>query len=174
MNEPSNSETAKPSRRLKFSVRTMLIAVTVIAVSVAGYQFWVQSTTEYELQGTISFPMEDFNRINDKSGAASRPKRFNYIDPDAGNTEIDGYVKGHPVNGDESIMCWIGIGTITYATTANYYNKTNKIDDLETQLKKTERRKINSDLRFRRIWIGEGQRGNFKVIKEIPLDKEES
>ena len=173
MNEPSASETEKLTWRLRFSIRTMLIAFAAIAISAAGYQLWVQLTTEYKVQGTISYASQDFYRINAKSGAASWPKRFNYHDSDGGNTEFNGFVTGFPVIGDESIKCWIGIGSVTYKTTASYYNKAEKIDDLETLLKKTERQELNSDLHFHKIWIGEGQRGNFKVIKEIPLNKAE-
>jgi hypothetical protein len=106
----------KPIWRMKFSIRTMLIVVTVIAIGAAGYQLWVQSTTEYQLEGTISFAIEDFSRINSKNEAASWPKRFSYDDPDAANTARDVYPRW-PVTGDKSIVCWIGFGTITYKTT---------------------------------------------------------
>ncbi|MDE0937791.1 MAG: hypothetical protein OSA89_17915 [Mariniblastus sp.] len=168
------------SLKFRFSIRVLLLATAVIAIGIVAYQVWDQFTAEYHLEGTIFFAVDDFNNnVNGAEDYVNWPVRFDLeLDPTA-NIRIAGI----PVKNDESIFFEIGTrwkfgpsGPMSYAgatyhTTANGFNRSEKIRDLETLLKNTSKRKINSDLNFHKILIEENQGRERKLVKEILLDK---
>ena len=171
------------SLKFRFSIRVLLLATAVIAIDIVAYQVWDQFTAEYHLEGTIFFAVDDFENVNGAGDYVDWPVRFDLeLDPTANVKPLTGI----PVKNDESIFFRIGmrwnkeprgalprgaLPVATYHTTANGFNRSEKIRDLETLLKNTSKRKINSDLNFHKILIEENQGGERKLVKEILLDK---
>ena len=61
MNEVGDSESDKPPRRLRFSIRTMLIVVVLISVGLGSTRLWVLWNTNYQLEAYL-FVDEDFEK----------------------------------------------------------------------------------------------------------------
>ena len=84
MNEPSDSATVKPPRRLKFSIRTMLIVVTLVSVGIGGARLWVLWNTEYYLHAGVGIKNWTGLGVGDSEGFSledsleEMANRFNY------------------------------------------------------------------------------------------------
>lgn len=61
LNQLGNSKTFKPKWRMRFSIRTMLIVVTLISVVLGGTRLWVLCNTKYQVEAYL-FVDEDFEK----------------------------------------------------------------------------------------------------------------
>lgn len=142
MNEPDDSESEKPQRRMRFSIRTMLIVVALISVGLGGSRLFVLWNTDIYLRGGLG--IENWMEIGLGNGDATRmpfqelSKRFNY--------EQKGSTLGGALNDNPGIHFSSGFHNIVFNTTANYFTKDNKVDELREQLKTAVQ--DNPDLKF--------------------------
>ena len=131
---------AKPMKRfrLRFSIRTMLILVALISVGLGGTRLWFLWNTDIYLRGGIG--IEHWLGSGEATGMSFNElaKRFNY--------EQQGPVLGGAVKDNPTIHFSSGLHNIVFSTTANYFTKDNKVDELREQLKTAVQ--DNPDLKF--------------------------
>lgn len=146
MFEQAETEPVRSSRRMRFSIRTLLILVTIVAIGIAGGRWWISHNTTYVITATVlCLPVGDlgFKRDNETE-LIDLQQRFGYQQD--GRNALAGPLKENP-----SIYCFPSQYSIQYKTEANYFNFNEKISEMKEQIMAMIDR--NPDFRFNLIRI---------------------